>query len=65
MRTTLAFNELSKGFMFRMLLPTNTINDARNFPLFKFRKNLKLGTTRINVVQDIPRAIHVHDKEKY
>ena len=56
---------LSQGFMFGMHLSTNTVNDARNFSLFKYRKNFKLGTTWINVVQDIPRSIHVNEKEKY
>ena len=56
---------LSQGFMFGMLLSTNTVNDARNFSLFKYHKNFKLGTTCINVVQGIPRSIHVNEKEKY
>ena len=51
--------------MFGMLLSTNTVNDACNFSLFKYRKNFKLGTTCINVVQGIPRSIHVNEKEKY
>lgn len=51
--------------MFGMLLSTNTVNDARNFSLFIYCKNFKLGTTCINVVQGIPRSIHVNEKEKY